>query len=117
MSARHEKGVPSKVWVSRTKPAVRAACQPKFLGRVPRRFGGIMRFSNATSLFRSYGILDVVARDQTHIADVQSTVGDDGIRPRFGIAAVRLIRRSETTLFVIGFGGRLDERHVALFAV
>lgn len=69
------------------------------------------RWRDGTSLKPSglLGRLDVVTPERAVIADVEVTVGDDGIRPRFfsGVDALGRIGRRETALRTIRLRHRL----------
>src|ERR1019366_8642823 len=55
--------------------------------------------------------LHVVAEQDVHVAEVELATGNDGVGPRFLVAAVRLL---EAAMFLEAFGRSFNEDHCAL---
>src|SRR5881394_1698457 len=63
--------------------------------------------------------LDVVAPERAVIANVELTVGDHGVSPRFLhlVGVLRRVRRRESAFFTIGVRSRFNQRHFAVLAM
>src|SRR5258708_33607934 len=73
--------------------------------------------SPSSRLLAGRRILEVIAPQHAEVAEVEPAVGDHGIGPGLGRAALGLIGRREAALFVVGFRRRLDQGNLALFTV